>query len=157
MDSWRCHLVHCPRDAHQGALSSPRRLRLHCSWRKQWVRDPRSSKPIVGVFVRVQDADLVLVDPIAESDDFAAAKTKDVVADIANLERRRWYTSWNRSQRCPGHGRRWSNAIDPFLMGLVERSEQQTRPREEQNQQQSAVVLVHVKQASPSRPSRPAI
>ena len=54
--------------------------------------------------MRVQDADHVPVDPTAESDDFALAMTKDAIADIANLERRRRYMRWSRSQRCARPG-----------------------------------------------------
>ena len=49
-----------------------------------------SSCPVAGVLVRVQDAHLVLVRPIAKSDDFAEATRGDVIAYVANLERRRW-------------------------------------------------------------------
>ena len=52
--------------------------------------DPFSSCPIVGVFVRVQDADLVLVQPIANSHFFAVATRGDVVAKTANFECRNW-------------------------------------------------------------------
>ena len=50
--------------------------------------NPLSSSLIAGVFGQLQDADLVLVLTIANSDNFTVATTEDIVTQVANHERR---------------------------------------------------------------------
>ena len=100
--------------------------------------------------MRAQDADHVLVDTTAESDDFAVA-INTVVAHIANLERRRWYTRWSRSVRRTWQVPEQCDRSVPDELGCTRA--QQTRAREEKNQPRSAVALVHVKLTSSTRRS----
>ena len=52
--------------------------------------NPLSTSLIAGVFGQLQDTDLELVLTIANSDNFTAATTEDIVTQVANHERRSW-------------------------------------------------------------------
>ena len=53
--------------------------------------NPPSSFPIAGVFVLVQDADLIPVHSVANSGDVTVATMEDIVTGVANSERRGWH------------------------------------------------------------------
>ena len=53
--------------------------------------NPPSSCPIAGVFVLVQDADLIPVYSVANSQDVTVVTMEDIVAGVANSECRGWH------------------------------------------------------------------